>query len=257
MRNRVAVILVLLLSSAFCWAGSGALFSALNAQSSDTTKIRKVRAAIAAGEDVNAEQDGQTALIAAMRESPVIVNDLLRAGADPNKACGQLKVTPLMQAVQHTSIPAVMLLIAAGANVNAQDTFGRTALDALEGTNPINRQMQKLLKSHGAKHGTLGGQSIDAMLARDGDNRELVFDEPQDFKVGQAVQWVSATTVGREFQGNRPYWLYEGQLETMEGRVVAVDEMSCQVKVTKGFGAFRTGSVQRILNIDLQPAEDQ
>jgi ankyrin repeat protein len=232
------------------------LFSALAAQSSDSTKIRRVRAAVAAGEDVNGEQDGRTVLLAAARENPVIVNDLLRAGADPNKAVGVLQETPLMQAVRRASIPNVMLLVAAGANVNARNPIGLTALDLLEGTNPINRLMQKLLKSYGAKHGTLDGKSIDAMLAG-GDYRELSFDEPEDFKARQAVQWVSATTPGREFKGDRPYWLYEGQLETIQGVVASCDDVSCQIKVTKGAGAFRAGSVHRILRIDLQPADSE
>jgi hypothetical protein len=33
--------------------------------------------------------------------------------------------------------------------------------------------------------------------------------------------------------------------------------MACQVKVTKGVGAFRTGSIDRILLIDLQPADTE
>jgi hypothetical protein len=115
--------------------------------------------------------------------------------------------------------------------------------------------MQKLLKSHGAKHGTLNGQSIDAMLAKNGDHRDLTFEEPAVFKVGQAVQWASSTNPGREFQGARPYWLYEGPTETMEGTVVATEDMYCKVKVTKGVGAFRPGSIHRILHIDIQPAE--
>lgn len=256
MRTHRIVVVLLMFSSICCWAGSDELFSALNAQSSDTTKIRRVRAAIAAGADVNAEQSGQTPLLAAMKESPVIVNELLRAGADPNKLCGY-QGTPLMAAVQHTSIPGALLLLAAGANVNAEDPLGRTALDVLEIASPVNRQMQKLLKSHGAKHGAIAGPGFDTTLAKNGDYRDISYDEPPVFKVGQAVQWVSSTTAGREFNGIRPYWLYEGPSETIQGVVVTVEEMACQVKVTKGVGAFRPGSIHRILHIDLQPADSE
>lgn len=253
MRNcRTVVVLALMFSSVACLAGDNDLFSALYAQSSDANKIRRVRAAIVGGANVNTESMGSTALIAATRENPILVNELLRAGADPNKACGLLRMTPLMEAVRRNAYPAVMLLVASGARVNAQDMYGRTALDILEGTNPINRLMHKLLKSYGAKHGTLEGKSIDAMLAS-GDYRDLVFNAPPVLKVGQKVQWVSSTNIGREFQGTRPYWLYEGPTETMEGVVVTVGELETQVKVTRGLGAFRAGSVHQILNIDIDP----
>lgn len=251
----IRVLLALLLCSTLCWAASESLFTVLYAQISDSNMIRRVRAALAAGADVNADNGQETPLIAATRQTPVIVNDLLRAGSDPNRASGPLRRTALMEAVKHTAYHSVILLMASGANINAKDSMGLTALDILEGTNPIDRQMQKLLKSYGARHGTLDGKSIDAMLAKYGDHRDLTFNEPAVIKVGQLVDWGLSANVGGEFQGKHPYWLYEGQTETLQGIVLRIDETTCQVRVSRGYGAFKNGSVQELLRVDVQPVE--
>lgn len=87
-----------------------------------------VRALLAAGAQVNARnKDGETALFpAAFLNRVAVARELIQHGADVN-VTSQKQVTPLMEAASH-SPHIVDLLISRGANVNARDVLGGTAL---------------------------------------------------------------------------------------------------------------------------------
>src|SRR5688572_30402212 len=89
------------------------LFNAIRAQD-----LAAVRAAIAAGADVNAvSPHGSTPLTAAAyRGSVDLVGTLIRAGADVNKP--DHDETPLMSAAGAGNLPVVRWLVEAGADVN-------------------------------------------------------------------------------------------------------------------------------------------
>jgi uncharacterized protein len=65
------------------------------------------------------------------------IQKAIRAGADVNKR-SMHGGTPLMSAVKNPNAGVIALLVAAGANVNAQSTKGQTALmiAAMDNTNP-------------------------------------------------------------------------------------------------------------------------
>jgi ankyrin repeat protein len=87
-----------------------------------------VQALLAAGAQLNAQnRDGETALFpAAFLDRTAVVRKLIQHGADVN-VTSRKQVTPLMEAASH-SPRIVDLLISRGANVNARDVLGGTAL---------------------------------------------------------------------------------------------------------------------------------
>ena len=73
--------------------------------------------------------DGQTPLILATIQKDVnMVNFILQAGADVNKTNLETRRTALIEAVLNGCTKIAIVLIKAGANVNAVDKFGHTAL---------------------------------------------------------------------------------------------------------------------------------
>lgn len=88
-----------------------------------------VAALTAAGADVNAaNRFGVTPLMYAVLAGPGQVNILLAAGAKANAADDNGR-TPLMLAAYDGKLDVVKLLVQAGADVNARDAKGQSALD--------------------------------------------------------------------------------------------------------------------------------
>ena len=104
-----------------------------------------VEFALKAGANVNiADYGGYTAVQYATRNgNHVMLQRLIDAGADVNKANKVQGVTSLMEAISQNDPKCVNILIKAGANVNMADNDERTALiyAAVEG----NTQCLKLL----------------------------------------------------------------------------------------------------------------
>lgn len=91
-----------------------------------------VEALLAAGADPNqADMNGMNALSAAVRScrAPVdLIRRLIDSGADlENRSGGEL--TPLLAAVQQERTQVALMLIAAGADINAVSIFGEGALN--------------------------------------------------------------------------------------------------------------------------------
>ena len=99
-------------------------------------------ALLAAGADVNASQEGTTALhIAAFHGYPELVNLFLKNGADPNGATRSKGITPLMAGVQGGNMEVVHDLLDAGALSNILDRRGKSALDFA-----VERKDQKMIE---------------------------------------------------------------------------------------------------------------
>ena len=89
---------------------------------------------------------------AVIYDRPEMVKLLLASGADPN--AGRLR--PLTDAARDGKVEMTLMLLEAGADVNAADEDGRTALDAAEswaGSSGGHDEVIELLKSRGAKSG--------------------------------------------------------------------------------------------------------
>lgn len=94
----------------------------------DKGQAQRALGLIRAGADVNAQENGRTALLEAVRRGRMeIVRGLLGAHADVNVADAS-GVTPLMAAAKAKQREMAGLLIEAGANVNARDSVGETPL---------------------------------------------------------------------------------------------------------------------------------
>ena len=95
---------------------------------------QKVKEQLKSGAAVNLEdEDGNTALIFAAEEQPLIVETLIEAGAalDHQNKNG---VCALMVAIRCIDIDSIKLLTAAGANLDMTDTQGRGVIDYAQET---------------------------------------------------------------------------------------------------------------------------
>ncbi len=126
--------------------------------------LRLLRQLIARGVDLNQRHGGLTPLLAATRDSwhgrPEAVMTLLANGADARAADGEGN-TPLHHAARSTDPAVAALLLDAGAQVDALNEEGFSALAIACGSG--NWRLARFLIEHGAKPEPAGGQP--ALLA--------------------------------------------------------------------------------------------
>lgn len=95
----------------------------------EASDLPEAQALLDQGLDINARSPhGWTGLLTAARSEPGIVKLLLDRGADPNLP-SIFGYTPLMRAAGHGAVEIVRLLLAAGADLDAVDNKGQSALD--------------------------------------------------------------------------------------------------------------------------------
>jgi ankyrin repeat protein len=138
--------------------------------------LNKVKALVAAGADVNAKDGEVTALALAIDKdkcSIEIVDALLAAGANPNMRI-TLGWTPLMWASSMYRPDIVKSLVAAGADVNAIQRTGKTALMLVVQQSDVT-DIVKLLLASGANVSIKDAEGRTARdYARNGKIRKLL-----------------------------------------------------------------------------------
>jgi len=85
-----------------------------------------------------------------------MVKLLLERGVNPNTPSIAVGYTPLMQTASSANLELVKLLVDAGADLNAEDQHGRTALDDAEmytHSSESHRTVVAFLKERGARNG--------------------------------------------------------------------------------------------------------
>jgi Ankyrin repeats (3 copies)/Ankyrin repeats (many copies) len=103
--------------------GKSALWTAV-----EFGQVEVAQVLIDAGLNVNEPGEyGETLLMRALNGKLAMVETLIKAGADVNKA-NDYKMAPLAVAAEQGKIDVVQALLKAGANVKARNTYGGTAL---------------------------------------------------------------------------------------------------------------------------------
>jgi len=105
------------------------MYSAMNRYEKAVRRILDLKA----DPNIKEDEDGITALwfsicCGPQKPSVDLAKMLLEANADPNVACYEGEVTPLMNAVRFNSVDAVNLLRKHGAKLEPTDEDGKTAL---------------------------------------------------------------------------------------------------------------------------------
>lgn len=110
-------------------------------------------AMLAAGVEQNPKWIFGSPLAHAIDENDtVMIQALLKRGADVNLTDSQTGDTMLMLAASYSTPEVVQVLIEAGANVNARNKLGHTAMSLAEQKDNLwRREIVALLKTHGAK----------------------------------------------------------------------------------------------------------
>ena len=110
-------------------------------------------AMLAAGVDLNPKTKQPSPLGHAIDEDDVvIVEALLKKGANPNLTDSETGETLLMSAAKYSTPEVVQALIKGGADVNARNKSGQTALTLADSKDNLWRnEIVALLKRHGAK----------------------------------------------------------------------------------------------------------
>ena len=192
-KNRIRLAVLAALMFGLCCTASAA--DAPRAYSicyaAERNNVAEVQRFIAEGVDVNARgrYDGDynptVLMVAASCDSVDVAKFLIAAGADVNAWDNKVGNTALICAAKKTyvlkadkernkskNMAMVKLLIEAGANVNAKDGYGRTALIYAVRKNSVD--MAKLLIEAGADVNVKDGYGNTALYYATGDVRELL-----------------------------------------------------------------------------------
>jgi uncharacterized protein len=111
----------------------------------DSAEVALIKALLDRGADVNAKDSGQTTVTTVTNEGYGFRAVMTETGPGGN-VDGR---TPLMAAARVGNLPAIQVLLAKGADVNARDSEGKTAL--MLATERDNARLIELLKQAGAK----------------------------------------------------------------------------------------------------------
>lgn len=133
------------------WGPTAIWMAALNRCNKDWLEI--FQAMLDGGVEINPHTDIYMSPlgVAIQKNDPVMIKALIVKGADVNMINRETGETPLMFAARYsTSEGVVEALLDAGAEINAKDKKGRTALSAAN-ENPDRFSMIKLLKRRGAE----------------------------------------------------------------------------------------------------------
>lgn len=138
------------------------------------------------------QKQSVTALsLAIKKQKPVIVDQLLRYGADPNQVTG--RKTPLVHAIQVNNLPIIKYLINAGANVNHTDIDGFSPIYYTLRSN--NLPIAKMLIEAGAQ-----------LLVPDKNGKKFI-DRVGIYAETEYAKYIKHVA---EFQKETPYWpVYE------------------------------------------------
>lgn len=111
-------------------------------------------AMLAAGVELNPKTIYPSPLGHAIHEDDVvIIETLLKKGANPNLRDSETGETLLMSAARYSTPEVVQALIEGGADVNARNKSGQTALTLADNTDNLwKEEIVALLKRRGAKH---------------------------------------------------------------------------------------------------------
>ena len=120
--------------------------------------LEETQRLLRAGEDVaQRTAAGETALhTAGIRGNPEVVHALIQAGSDVNARTNggtYLKMTPLHWMTYGRHLSGMRLLLDAGADVNAMNTRGETAVDMAEGFGKGGKLEMEMLIEYGGKPG--------------------------------------------------------------------------------------------------------
>jgi hypothetical protein len=100
--------------------------------------------------DAEAAELGPGLCYATERGFMAAVSELLARGVSPDRSCGPTAGTPLHVAVAADRLDVVTVLLEAGANLDATDSAGRTALNVAHCATPPREAIAEFLRERGS-----------------------------------------------------------------------------------------------------------
>ncbi len=231
--------------------GWTALMKALNARYTDTINILLEH--ISEMTNINAKtEEGYTALmLAEINGFTDVVALLKKAGAkdDQNKVNQKVKTTKLIQAVRDNDIERVSTLIANGADVNAKDFYGRTALmegtlidvPVLEGTKEGYIDIVKFLLEHDAD-----------VNIKDGYGQTALHHAKQDSNIAKLLLECGADVNAKDDSGETALIsaLHYGSIDTVYVLLEHISEMKdINAKTEEGYTALLLAEMKNYQDI--------